>query len=280
MCSRRWVIYNCVMVTEILRPQSVQEALKARSLPHCAYLGGGTWLNASRSETPVTLISLEKLGLQGIAADQGRCVIGASATLQQVVDHGGVPEAVRSASALTASRTLRNMITIGGELALHPADSALVPVLLALGAQLSVAGRKKPVSLHAFLSDRSFAGTSLVLSVSIPEPRRKAAVRAVSRTSHSSRSLVVAASAEALQPVVVDLRLIVSDCRGSILRLTKLEAALAGQPLPPRSDVEAAAEAELPQQADIHASSQYKAYMTRVLAADVLREMAGGKGVV
>ena len=268
------------MVTEILRPRSVQEALKARSLPHSAYLGGGTWLNASRSETPLTLISLERLGLQGIEADRERCVIGATATLQQVVDHAGVPEVLRSASALTASRTLRNMITIGGEVALHPADSALVPVLLALGAEVSVAGRKKPVPLHAFLSDRSFAGTSLVLSVSIPEPRRKAAVRVVSRTSHSSRSLVVAASAEALQPVVMDVRLIVSDCRGSMARLTKLEAALAGRPLPPRSDIEASTDAELPQQADIHASSQYKGYMTRVLAADALHEMAGGKGVV
>ncbi len=265
------------MVTDILRPATIQEALKAKALPGSAFLGGGTWLNASRSAKPLTLISLEKLGLDSIEAGAKRCAIGATTTFQQLVDHPGLPAAVRRAAALTASRTLRNMMTTGGEVALHPADSALVPVLIALEAEVSIAGKKKPVPIQGVLSD---SDTGLVLAISIPVPVRLSAVHAVSRTSHSTRSLVVAASAISLQPEVSGLRVLASDCRGSLVRLARLEELLEGRPLPTRAEIEEAVGSEFAPQADAHASSRYKLYMTRVLAADALCQMrAGAKGV-
>jgi CO/xanthine dehydrogenase FAD-binding subunit len=68
--------------------------------------------------------------------------LGAAATFQQVLDAPGVPEVVRAAMIATASRTLRNMITVGGELGLCPPDSVLIPVLASLDAQGHVAGRR------------------------------------------------------------------------------------------------------------------------------------------
>ncbi|HVP19454.1 MAG TPA: FAD binding domain-containing protein [Spirochaetia bacterium] len=262
------------MVTEILRPATVQEALKARTLPGSAYLGGGTWLNALRGAEPLILISLEKLGLDSIESPQNLCILGARVTFQQCLDHGDVPAAVRQAMVLTASRTLRNMITVGGEIALHPFDSALVPLLLAMEVQVSVAEKKKPVPFRAYLSDD---GGDLVLSVSIPEPARPGGVRALSRTSHGPRSLVVAASARTLHPRVSGLRLVASDCLGTVTRLAKLEDQLEGARLPPREDVERALGDEFSPQPDIHASSRYKLYMTRTLIADMLHEMARAK---
>jgi len=262
------------MVTEILRPTTVQEALRARAAPGSAYLGGGTWLNAPYSAKPLILISLEKLGLGAIEPAERQCVIGATASFQQIVDHPRVPNSLRKAAALTASRTLRNMITLGGEVALHPADSALIPALVAMGAEVSIADKKDSVSIQDFLSEKD---EGLILSVAIPDPARPGVVLAVSRTSHSPRSLVVAASAESIQPRVSGLRLVASDCVGTALRLTRLEGLLEGRPLPARSEIEEEARAELSPRADVHASSQYKLYMTRVLVADALLRMAGGK---
>jgi len=263
--------YNLRMVTEILRPETVQEALKARALPGSAFLGGGTWLNASYSAEPITLISLEKLGLDSIEPGGKRCVIGATATFQRIVDHPGLPAAVRRAAGLTASRTLRNMMTMGGEIALHPADSAIIPILVAMGAEVLFAGKKKPVPIYAFLSDRD---SGLVLAVTIPEPLRPSAVLAVSRTSHSPRSLVVAATAASLRPKVSGLRVFVSDCRAGPVRLTRLEELLEGQPLPSRAEIEGMS-FEFAPLADMQASSRYKLYMTKVLAADALHQMRG-----
>ena len=259
------------MVTEILRPGNVQEALKARTLPNTAFLGGGTWLNAPPSPDPLILISLERLGLGSIETGPGRCLIGATATFQQVLDHAALPSAVRGALSMTASRTLRNMVTVGGEIALNPADSALVPVLLAMEAEISVAGRKRPLPIGQYLSG---GGNGLILSVSIPNPSRPCAVRGVSRTSHSGRSLVLAACAAAVQPGIQGLRMVASDCRGSTVRLRQAEDALEGKPLPPRADIESAVGRSFVPQPDIHASARYKLYMIGVLAADVLREMA------
>ncbi|HVO40429.1 MAG TPA: FAD binding domain-containing protein [Spirochaetia bacterium] len=263
------------MITEILRPATVQEALKARAMPGTAFLGGGTWLNAAPSDAPLILISLEKLGLGKIEASQARCVIGASVTFQQLVDHDGCPPAVRRAAALTGSRTLRNMITVGGEIALHPLDSALVPVLLAMEAEVSIAGKKRPLALDAWLRD---GGSGLVLSIVVRDPSRPAAVRAVSRTAHSGRSLVIAACAGAVTPPVKGLRLVASDCRGTAVRLLAAEQALEGKALPPRVEIEERTAGAFAPQPDMHASSAYKQYMTRILVADALEEMAGKAG--
>ncbi len=264
------MIYNRAVVTEILRPATVEEALKAGELPGSAYLGGGTWLNSSSGAEPLALISLEELGLGSIEVSKTRCTIGATVTFQQCIDHTDVPVAVRRALSLTASRTLRNMMTIGGEVALHPPDSALIPLLVVMDAELAIAGKKKPVPVEEYLGDP----TGLILSVIVKEPGRPAAVLAVSRTSHGPRSVVVAACARAVHPRPDGVRLVASDCQGTLSRLSKLEKRLEGVPLPPRAEIEQAPGDEIAARPDIHASSRYKVYMTGVLIADALHEMA------
>ena len=266
--------YNLLMVTEILRPATFQEALKARGTPGSAFLGGGTWLNASLSAKPLILISLEKLGLDSIEPGEKRCVIGATASFQKIVDHPAVPDALREAASLTGSRTLRNMTTLGGEVALRSPDSAVIPVLIAMGAEVSIAGKKESIPIQNFISDKD---GDLIVSVAIPDPGRLGVVLVVSRTSHSPRGLVVAASASSIEPRITNLRLVAADCVRPATRLSKLEWRLEGRTLPPRSEIEEEAGGEFSPQPDIHASSTYKRYMTRVLVADALLQMSGRK---
>ena len=261
------------MITDIVRPKTVTEAVRAKSAPGAAYLGGGTWLNSGRADDVRILVSLEKLGLDSLRVEAGRYLIGASVTFQAIVDSPVVPSVLRQAARLTASRTLRNMVTLGGELGLRPQDSAVIPALIALDAEISLAGKKKPVPIQKFLDDDNSPG--LILGVSVPE-RIQAAVRAVSRTSHSPRSLVAAVSARAAGPSAEGLRLVVSDCRGQYMRLTAMEKKLEGMPIPPRQDLEELARAEFVPAPDMHASGAYKRYMAGVLIADLLVELAQG----
>ena len=261
------------MITDIVRPKTVTEAVRAKSAPGAAYLGGGTWLNSGRAEDVTILVSLEKLGLDSLRTEAGRCIIGASVTFQSIVDCAAVPSALREAARLTASRTLRNMVTLGGELGLHPQDSAVIPALIVLGAEVSLAGKKKPVPIQKFFDDD--ISSALVLGVSVPAEVH-AAVRAVSRTSHSPRSLVAAVSARAAGPSTEGLRLVLSDCRGQCMRLTAMEKKLEGMPIPPRQDLEELARAEFVPAPDMHASGAYKRYMAGVLVADLLAKLAHG----
>jgi putative selenate reductase FAD-binding subunit len=262
------------MITDIVRPKTVAEAVRAKSAPGAAWLGGGTWLNSGKAEHVTTLVSLENLGLGFIRTDAGRCLIGASVTFQELADSALVPHALRAAARLTASRTLRNMVTVGGELGLGAEDSAVIPVLIALAADVTLGEKKKPVQIRNFLDE---GRTGLVLGVSVPDGLL-AAVRAVSRTSHSPRSLVAAVSARAAAPALKAPVIVVSDCRGLLLRLEEAEKSLDGAALPPRERIEALARAGFSPLPDLHASVEYKRYMAGVLVADLLSSLVGEAG--
>ena len=161
---------------------------------------------------------------------------------------------------------------MGGELGVIMEDSALVPVLIALNAEVNLAQKKKPVPIEQFCKERP---ADLILSVSVPQ--RPCEARAVSRTSHSPRSLVVAVSFSVLRPVLKDVRVVVSDCRGQCQRLHAVEQALEGKALPAKGLIEEWVSAAITPAADIHASRAYKRYMAGVLTADALHAAATGK---
>jgi probable selenate reductase FAD-binding subunit len=262
------------MITDILRPLTARDAVRAKSAPGSAFLGGGTWLNSGRARGITTLISLERLGLDGIRADRDGCVIGAAVTLQQIVDSPHAPQALRAAAALTASRTLRNMRTIGGELGHCADDSAIIPVLMVLGAAVRVfhgvpwkANRRRPQPVEDYLAGKT---GDLILSVSIPDTRRPCAVRVLSRTSHSPRSLVAAACMTVSDRALREIRVVISDCAGQRARV--LEAAAGATELPSRERLEGlVAKAFLPKP-DLYASAS-KRYLAGVLVADTVRAL-------
>jgi putative selenate reductase FAD-binding subunit len=261
------------MITGIARPKTVQEALRAARAPGAAFLGGGTWLNSGQAQGVTTLVSLEHLGLASIELTGGTCRLGAGVTLQQIVEDGRLPTALRDAAALTASRTLRNMKTIGGDLGRRAPDSAVIPALLALEAKVLIAGRGKPVDLESFLGR---ASSALILGVMIRSPGRPSAVRALSRTSHSPRSLVVAGAMAGGAGASGEARVILSDCHGQRI-LVHEQARGQGDLAEDRETLARAVVASFIPAPDIHASSEYKRYIAGVLAADIVRDLGAGR---
>ena len=262
------------MVSEILRPKTIGEAARLARNLGTVVLGGGTWLNSGRGgSSPLALISLEHLGLDFVEWRNASLRIGASATFQQVLDAPGVPEALRDAVAATASRTLRNMVTVGGELGHCPADSVLIPLLATLDARVRIAGGRS-LGIDEYRSARALGPVGLIVEVTASDADAPCAVASLARTSHGCRSLVVAVTAARLHPSVSRVKIVASDCRGQVLRLVDAEEALEGSELPAKDRIEKLVRAAFWPTSDVHASTEYKRYLAGVYAADLLHALA------
>jgi 4-hydroxybenzoyl-CoA reductase subunit beta len=111
---------------ELLRPTTVDEALKARAAhPDSRLLGGGTDLvvNIRRGiVAPSVLIDMNHLGeLRTIKADERTIELGASVKLADVAEHPQIIKhypVVAEAAGFIAGPTHRNMGTVGGNICL------------------------------------------------------------------------------------------------------------------------------------------------------------------
>ncbi len=126
------------MITAYHRPQSLEEALAliGRSSPHTVPLGGGTLLSHARGES-LEVVDLQALGLGRILEQGKNLEIGATATLQNLLEHAGCPAALRAALKLEAPLNLRNAATVAGTIVSCDGRSTFVSALLALDAKLS-----------------------------------------------------------------------------------------------------------------------------------------------
>jgi CO/xanthine dehydrogenase FAD-binding subunit len=110
------------------------------------------------------------LGLNTIHERGKELEIGATATLQQLLESEHTPKALIAALKLEAPLNIRNAATVAGTLIAADGRSTFASVLLALDAKLTVDGRRSTVhGLGEFLPLRpdNLRG-SLITSISIP----------------------------------------------------------------------------------------------------------------
>lgn len=181
------------MIEQFFRPDSVEQALelKRRYQDEAVWFAGGSKLNATPTRTDKKIaISLQNLELDWIDWDNGALRIGAMSRLQSLRDARFIPAALREALGFVYSRHVRNQSTIGGEIAARQEESVLLPVLLALDAEL-VFGNGETLSIEDYLAcpcDR------LLTEIIIKDPYRTCATRKISR-SQAGLTVVTAAVA-------------------------------------------------------------------------------------
>ena len=125
------------MITTYHRPQSLDEALSLLTQPNRIPLGGGTLLSKPTTE-PVEVVDLQALSLDSIAKSGNNLEIGATVTLQQLLESVHCPEAMKSALKLEALLNIRNSATVAGTLVACDGRSTFATVLLALDAKLEI----------------------------------------------------------------------------------------------------------------------------------------------
>ncbi|HSL45167.1 MAG TPA: FAD binding domain-containing protein [Anaerolineales bacterium] len=125
------------MITAYHRPKTLDEALTLLAQPHTAPLGGGTLLSHP-SPNRVEAVDLQAIGLNTIKKSGNNLELGATVTLQQLLESEHCPEALRTALKLEAPLNLRNAATVAGTLVSCDGRSTFASVLLALDAKLEL----------------------------------------------------------------------------------------------------------------------------------------------
>ncbi len=125
------------MITTYHRPQSLDEALTLLTQPNRIPLGGGTLLARSTTD-PVEVVDLQALSLDYITKNGNNLEIGATATLQQLLESVHCPEALKAALKLEAPLNIRNTATVAGTLVACDGRSTFATVLLALDAKIEI----------------------------------------------------------------------------------------------------------------------------------------------
>jgi carbon-monoxide dehydrogenase medium subunit len=283
---------------ELKEPTSLRDAVDLLDPddPAVRPIAGGTALMLMMKAgvfRPTRLVSLRKLGneLTGIAAGpNGAVTIGAMTPLA-VVERS--PEVARVAPVIPrAMRRLsnirvRNVATVGGNLAHGDPHMDLPPVLIALGAQVSVTGPKgvRTIAVEDLLAgyfETVLAKNELIAELRIPAQGRSRAayLKVTTGSAEDWPALGVAVALDTDGSTIKSARVVVSAATEKAVRLKSAEAALAGaiigdQALARASDA-AAGEAECI--SDVRGSAAYKRELLRVFVARAVRQALDGNG--
>ena len=304
------------MIEQFHRPTTIREAiaLKKRFESRAVFLAGGTYLNShacarcpehraslagpghDRSERkqgavvtrslcssgcalrPEHVISLAGLGLDRVVVRQGVVVIGPLCTLQRLIDERKVPAGLRAAAAQLVSRNVREMATLGGHVASNPPYSDLIPMLIALNAKLGLsrAGTAKTILAADYVA-KPTAG--LITKIVLPRPGAGwvAACRNA-RASANAHSIVSAAVfLTVVRNAVKNPVIALGGVTDHVVRLTAVEDALDGKPLPSMDELQALASRAVRPAADLSGSAAFRKYQAGVVVALALWDAIGRK---
>ena len=160
------------MITAYHRPKTLDEALTLLAHPNRTPLGGGTLLSKPGTD-PVEAVDLQSLSLDSVKKSGNNLEIGATVTLQQLLESEHCPEPMKYALKLEAPLNLRNAATVAGTVVTCDGRSTFASVLLALDAKLEQTKldhskiESRTSNLGDFLPLRDLQG-SLITSITVP----------------------------------------------------------------------------------------------------------------
>lgn len=181
------------MITTYHRPQTLDEALTLLTQPSTVPLGGGTLLSQPTTD-PVSVVDLQHLGLDSLRVNGNELQIGATCTLQGLLESDHCPKTLTSAIKLEAPLNLRNTATVAGTLVASDGRSTFVTMLLALDAKIELQPSREDSLLSNVGEYILTRPKGLITSISIPL-NVKTAFEFVSRTP-ADKPLVCAALAQ------------------------------------------------------------------------------------
>jgi len=269
---------------ELAEPASLAEAIALLGIENARPLSGGTALMLMMKAgvlRPARLVSLRKLGLDEVRAD-GELRIGAMASLRALERSApvkaGWPAITRALRTLSNVR-VRNVATVGGALAHADPHMDLPPLMMALNAQVTIAGpageRRVPVeALYAGYLENTLARNELITQVTIPSmgKRRAAYLKCTTRSADDWPAVGIAVLVDG-----DDVRIVLGAATDRPTRLAAAEKILKGKVDDPRALEEAARAAaeEAVIESDLHGSAAYKKQLVRVYLQRTLHEARG-----
>jgi len=275
---------------ELLEPRSLREAAGLLDGAESRPVAGGTAVMLMMKMgvlRPARLVSLRAVEQRysGITAGpDGGLHIGALATLSALERSNAVtshaPVITRALKTLSNVR-VRNVATVGGHLAHADPHLDLPPVLIALGASVTIVNpageRTVPLDqLYAGYLETTLARNELIAEVIVPAQtgRRAAYLKCTTRSADDWPALGVAVVLDADGGMVRSARIVISAATDTPTRLAKAEAALRSARVDDavlRRAGDAAAD-EAAVISDQHGSAAYKRELLRVYVVRAVRQ--------
>jgi CO/xanthine dehydrogenase FAD-binding subunit len=252
------------MIIEYLRPNTLPEALSllARNEPITYALGGGTYLNQPH-DARFAVVDLQILGLDKITRKGNSIQIGATATLQEILEFQGLPDDIYAAIKHESTYNLRQMATLAGTLVTVNGRSPLATVFLSLDASLEILELGKvprQVKLGDWLPVReSREPGSLITKINIPE-NVKVAYESIARS-------------PADQPIVCAAVTLWHSGRTRLALGGYGKAAIMAMDGPEADGIESAAKNAYSHAGDEWASAEYRQEMAGILASRCLKRI-------
>jgi CO/xanthine dehydrogenase FAD-binding subunit len=255
-----------------LRPRRLEEALTALARPHVV-LAGGTDFYPARVGRAIgeDVLDIGAIAaLRGITADGSGWRLGATTTWSELLAADLPPlfDGLKQAAREVGGRQIQNAGTLAGNLCNASPAADGVPCLLALDADIEIAGPagRRRLPLRQFITGvrrTALAPGELAVAIHVPRPGHEA--RSAFLKLGTRRYLVIsiamaAATLEIADGRVAAARIAVGACSPVAERLPTLEAALTGAPLDGRlaDRVEAAHLAPLSPIDDVRGSAAYR----------------------
>ena len=226
-----------------LRPSRLEDALTALARPHVV-LAGGTDFYPARVGRAIDEDVLDISGiavLRGISADAAGWRLGATTTWCELLETDLPPlfDGLKQAAREVGGRQIQNAGTLAGNLCNASPAADGVPCLLALDAEIELAGPagRRLLPLQQFITGvrrTALTRDELVVAVHVPKPNhaaRSAFVKLGTRRYLVISIAMAAATLEIADGRVASARIAVGACSPVAERLPGLEAALAGAPL-------------------------------------------------
>ena len=275
-------------MADYLRPTSLNEALQALARPWTVLAGGTDFYPArvGRAIDDNVLDITAIAALRGIVAGPDGWRLGATTTWSELIEAELPPlfNGLKQAAREVGGRQIQNVGTLAGNLCNASPAADGVPPLLALDAEVELAGRAgiRRLPVAAFITGNRrtvLAPGELLVALHVPKPGRLA--RSAFLKLGARRYLVIsiamaAATLEIEADRIVSARVAVGACSAVAQRLPALEAALAGAPLDRRlaDRVEAAQLAPLSPIDDVRGSAGYRSDAVVTLLRRLLRGLA------
>jgi len=282
---------------DLAEPRSLQEAIALldRDDPAVRPIAGGTALMLMMKAglfRPQRLVSLHRIEPRhaAVAAEGGALRIGAMATFAALERSAAVrahaPAIVRTMRTLANVR-VRNVATVGGNLAHADPHLDLPPVWIALGAAVAITGRNGqrtlPVEdLFTGYYETVLRHDEIITEVTVPSQagRRTAYLKCTARSADDWPALGVAVSLAVADGRIADARVAIGAATPKPTRLAKAEAALRGAAPDDtafaRAGDAAAAEADIA--GDSRGTAPYKRELLRVYLARAAQAALEGAG--
>lgn len=268
---------------KLLRPADLGECLGALAEhgEHASLLAGGTDLNVlleTGLKTPGTVIDLGLLGeLRFLREEDGRYLIGATATHADVESHFGDLHCLSLAAGSVGSPQIRNAGTVGGNIANASPSGDTYPPLLALDAVVKLGSSRgeREMALADVATgpgETAIEPDELITEVSfrrLPEGAYTDFVKVGLRNAMAISVASAAVVADGDGNVITDIRIACGAVAPRAVRMREVEDLVAGKRPSAElvSEVARSASALCCPISDVRGTAEYRRHVTGVIVS-------------